>query len=63
MYKKESKFSVQKDLQENIEEELLWCEKFKEYVDRKKGCQHPKGYCPYRNQCILYLSLKFKDFD
>ncbi len=48
---------------EDSEKELLWCEQFKEYVDRKKGCQHPKGYCPYRKQCILYLSLKFKDFD
>lgn len=46
----------------NSEEELLWCEQFKEYISIKKGCQHPKGYCPYRKQCILYLSLKLKDF-
>jgi len=46
----------------NPEEELLWCEQFKEYISIKKGCQHPKGYCPYRKQCILYLSLKLKDF-
>jgi tRNA A37 methylthiotransferase MiaB len=43
-------------------EEKLWCEHYKEYVNVKEGCRHRDGYCPYRKQCILYLSAKFKDF-
>jgi tRNA A37 methylthiotransferase MiaB len=58
MDKKEVKEQKKKDQ----EEELIWCEHFKEYISIKEGCKHPQGYCPYRSQCILYLSSKFKDF-
>jgi len=42
--------------------EKLWCEHFKEYVRVEQGCKHPKGYCPHRSKCLLYLKDKFKDF-
>ncbi len=44
------------------EEEKLWCEHYREYVSIEEGCRHPNGYCPYRKQCVLYLSSKLKDF-
>lgn len=44
------------------EEERLFCEKYKEYVSVKEGCKHPKEYCQFRKQCLLYFKSKFKDF-
>jgi hypothetical protein len=51
----------EKRKENKAEDEKLWCEKFKEYVSQKKGCQHLQGYCPYRNRCILFLLQKFED--
>lgn len=54
-----TKYKRKKDKEKN---EKILCEKFKEYVNQEKGCQHLQGYCPYRNRCVLFLSQKFKDF-
>ncbi len=43
-------------------EEILFCEKYKEYVPAKEGCKHLKEYCQFRKQCLLYFKSKFRDF-
>ena len=44
------------------EEEKLFCEKYKEWVLVEIGCKHPKEYCQFRKQCLLYFKSKFRDF-
>lgn len=52
----------EKKEREEKEEEKPFCEKYKEYVSIKEGCKHPKEYCQFRKQCLLYFKSKFKDF-
>jgi len=44
------------------EENKLFCEKYKEWVDEGEGCRHKSDYCQFRKQCLIYLKEKFKDF-
>jgi len=46
----------------NPEENKLFCEKYKEWVDEGEGCRHKSDYCQFRKQCLIYLKEKFKDF-
>ncbi|MFN3504640.1 MAG: hypothetical protein ACK4Y7_00320 [Caldimicrobium sp.] len=43
-------------------EEKACCEKYKEWVLIAIGCKHPKEYCQFRTQCLLYFKSKFRDF-
>jgi hypothetical protein len=46
----------------NPEENKLFCEKYKEWVDEDEGCRHKSDYCQFRKQCLIHLKEKFKDF-
>jgi hypothetical protein len=46
----------------NPEENKLFCEKYKEWVDEGEGCRHKSDYCQFRKQCHIYMKEKFKDF-
>jgi len=47
--------------EEKNRNEKVWCEKFKEYIELKRGCKNPQGYCPYRDRCMLFISLKMEE--
>ena len=51
-----------KNKNEKGENEKIWCEKFKEYVNIEEGCKHFQGFCPYRDRCLIFLQSKLKDF-
>jgi len=53
---------MEKERKEEKEGEKLFCEKYKEWVLAEIGCKHPKEYCQFRKQCLLYFRSKFKDF-
>ncbi len=44
------------------EEEKLFCEKYKEWQGAEERCKHKKDYCQFRQQCLVYLREKMRDF-
>lgn len=46
---------------EKEEKQRLYCEKYREWILIELGCKHPKEYCQYRKQCLLYFKSKFRD--
>jgi len=44
------------------QEEKGYCAKDGEYRPLKKGCPHPKDYCPHRKACLIHFLSKGDDF-
>ncbi len=61
MKKIEEKLKEKIEQNKELEEEKLFCEYFKEWINLKDGCRNLKEYCPYRKQCLIYFYLKNKE--
>lgn len=47
--------------EKEAKEEKLYCEKYREWVLVELGCKHPKEYCQFKKQCLLYFKSKFRE--